>query len=77
MKTPKTYLFIFSICLTFVFGCKKDDTRSCTQCTNEQTPSFELCREANGNASVNGQDTGTDYDVYLQDLEDVGTNCGG
>ncbi|MDC8005121.1 hypothetical protein POV27_13750 [Aureisphaera galaxeae] len=77
MKTPKTYPYIILIALLVFFSCKEDETRTCTQCNNEQTPSFELCREPNGNASVNGEDTGTNYDVYLADLEEVGTTCGG
>ncbi len=60
-----------------LFSCGDDDSRSCSQCSNEQSQTFELCRESNGNASVNGQDTGTDYDIYLSGLEEVGTNCSG
>jgi hypothetical protein len=70
---------IFTLCLLTagLVSCKKDDARTCTSCSSDQTPAFELCRESNGNASVNGQDTGTDYDLYLDDLEAAGTNCGG
>ncbi|MEZ4874511.1 MAG: hypothetical protein R2793_03430 [Flavobacteriaceae bacterium] len=57
-------------------SCKKDETRTCTTCTSPETLEFEVCRESNGNASVNGQDTGTDYDVYLSGLEDAGASCG-
>jgi hypothetical protein len=70
------YLAIWIICFTSLFSCKKDDTKTCTNCSSDQTLTFELCRESNGNASVNGQDTGTDYDLYLADLEATGTNCG-
>ena len=59
------------------YGCKEDDSRTCINCSSAQTPSFELCRESNGNASVNGEDTGTLYEVYLDGLVDAGTSCGG
>jgi hypothetical protein len=70
-------LFIGALCFISLFSCKKDDDKSCTTCQSELTPSFELCRESNGNASVNGQDTGTDYDLYVDDLRADGTSCGG
>lgn len=60
-----------------LISCKKDDDKTCSTCRSELTPSFELCRESNGNASVNGQDTGTDYDLYITDLQLAGTSCGG
>lgn len=64
-------------CFASLIACKKDDEKTCTTCRNDQTPAFELCRESNGNASVNGQDTGTDYDLYIDDLRATGTSCGG
>lgn len=68
---------IFSIFTIALFtSCKDDDSRSCTSCSSDVTASFELCREANGNASVNGEDTGTDYDLYFDNLQAAGTNCG-
>jgi len=76
MIKPITF-FIGLLCLTALFSCKKDDEKTCTSCSSDQTPAFELCRESNGNASVNGQDTGTDYDLYLDDLRATGTTCGG
>ena len=74
----KPIFFALSIvCLVSLFSCKKDDDKTCTTCRSDQTPAFELCRESNGNASVNGQDTGTDYDLYLADLQLAETICGG
>lgn len=68
---------LFSLFLLLVIlSCKKDDERTCTNCNSPETLEFELCRESNGNASVNGQDTGTDYDVYLSSLVDSGASCG-
>lgn len=46
-------------------------------CESSQTPSFEVCRESSGNASVNGENTGTDYDVYIAGLQEAGATCGG
>ncbi len=64
-------------CLLFVFSCKKEDSVTCTTCSSPQTAAFEVCRESNGNASVNGEDTGTSYDVYIAGLEEAGASCGG
>ncbi len=64
-------------CLLFVFSCKEDDSVTCTSCNSPQTSSFEVCRESNGNASVNGEDTGTNYEVYITGLEEAGATCGG
>ena len=70
------HLVIIAMFSTILFSCKKDDERTCTTCNSPETFEFELCRESNGNASVNGEDTGTDYDVYISDLIDAGANCG-
>ena len=56
-------------------SCKKDDVKSCTQCSSSQTPSFELCKESDGNASVNGDNSGVSYSIYLSDLEKDGITC--
>ena len=63
---------VFSLSIS----CKEDDSVSCIQCTSDTTVPFEVCRESNGNASVNGEDTGADYDSYLADLEEAGASCG-
>jgi len=60
-----------------LFSCNEDDFVTCTTCNSSQTTSFEVCRESNGNASVNGEDTGTNYDVYIAGLEEAGATCGG
>lgn len=70
----KTIFYLFVI--TIFYSCKDDDSRTCTICSSEQTATFEVCRESSGNASVNGEDTNTDYDVYLAGLEDAGATCG-
>ena len=62
--------------LTMLMACSDDDERTCRFCSSDQTPEFELCRESNGNASVNGEDTGTNYEAYLDDLVDSGASCG-
>jgi len=76
MTNAKNLFLVLAVGL-FIFACKEDDSRSCISCSSDQTPTFELCRESNGNASVNGEDTGTQYEVYLAGLEEVGTTCGG
>ncbi|PHS67343.1 MAG: hypothetical protein COB12_04150 [Flavobacterium sp.] len=70
-------VFIGIAIVFFVFSCKKEDSVTCTSCNSPQTQSFEVCRESNGNASVNGEDTGTSYDVYIAGLEEAGASCGG
>ncbi|MAY52967.1 MAG: hypothetical protein CMC75_06880 [Flavobacteriaceae bacterium] len=72
----KHLTFLLLCCLT-LFSCGNDDERTCRFCSSDQTPEFELCRESNGNASVNGEDTGTNYEAYLNDLIEAGANCGG
>jgi len=61
--------------LLIVFSCKDDDSRSCTTCNSPQTMSFEVCEESDGNASVNGEDTGTRYDIYIEGLVEAGATC--
>jgi len=58
-------------------SCSNEDKVTCTTCQSEQTPNFELCKESNGNASVNGEDTGVKYDIYLANLQETGVTCGG
>jgi hypothetical protein len=65
------------ISVLILFACKSDDTGGCVTCTAPQTLDFILCEESDGNASVNGENTGTPYDLYLQDLQADGANCGG
>lgn len=73
MKNFSLILFL----ILFLAACKEDESVACTTCSSAQTPNFELCRESNGNASVNGEDTGTQYEVYLDGLLELGTTCGG
>lgn len=65
------------ITLLTLISCKSDDGSSCTVCQSDQTMAFDVCRDSNGNASVNGENTGTDYDVYIADLVSAGASCGG
>ncbi len=60
----------------FIFtSCKDDDTADCRTCSSNITTPFELCKESNGNASVNGQDTGMGYSIYLDGLVSEGVSC--
>ena len=72
----KPYIILLLIGVTFFTACKDDDSRSCTTCSSDVTANFELCREPNGNASVNGEDTGTDYDLYFDNIVSAGADCG-
>ena len=69
-------LFLTILIFGSLFSCKEDDSVTCTTCNSPQTASFEVCRESNGNASVNGEDTGTNYDLYVTGLEEAGATCG-
>lgn len=73
----KPALTILLSASTFVLSCKSDDTRGCVTCSAPNTIDFTLCEEGDGNASVNGENTGTSYDVYIQDLRADGAVCGG
>jgi len=73
----KNIFIAAALILSFtVFSCKKDDGRSCTTCSSPDTTDFQVCEESNGNASVNGQNTGTPYETYISDLESAGASCG-
>ena len=73
----KTSLIIGILFSLAIFSCKKDDAVTCTTCSSPDTLSFELCQESDGNASVNGENTGTPYDTYLSELQVTGVQCGG
>jgi len=72
----KKIFLVLTILLTLL-SCKKEDSVTCTSCNSPQTSAFEVCRESNENASVNGEDTGTQYDIYIDSLEEEGAICGG
>ncbi|MCG2417479.1 hypothetical protein K8089_00490 [Aequorivita sp. F47161] len=71
-----TFLIVAIITGLSVISCKKDEGGSCTTCASPQTADFQVCEKSNGNAAVNGQDTGTAYDVYIQGLVAAGATCG-
>ncbi len=71
----KKIVYTFLV-LMIVVSCEDDDSVSCTTCNSPQTTSFEVCEESNGNASVNGEDTDTRYDIYIEGLEAAGATCG-
>lgn len=69
--------------LVFTTSCNKDDDgggddgcQTCDGYTIEgiDFPEQRVCEDDNGNAVVDGQDTGTDYDQYIEALETF-TNC--
>ncbi len=71
----KQLFAVAGISFLFFLSCKSDDTADCRSCNSDVTTSFELCNESNGNASVNGQDTGVSYSVYLDGLIAEGVSC--
>jgi len=74
MKTTLQILMVMTLFFIF-YSCKKEDDVQCFTCTSAETLDFEICRESNGNASINGVDTQTPYDVYLADLQEEGVIC--
>ncbi|MGJ8665280.1 MAG: hypothetical protein ACSHW7_02855 [Patiriisocius sp.] len=74
----KHLVLITLFCVSLLIcSCGSDDSKTCTTCNSEQTIEFLICEESNGNASVNGEDTGTQYSVYLEGLIAAGADCGG
>jgi len=76
-KFYRQSLCLIISCSVFLISCKEDEGRSCTTCSSSVTAAFELCKESNGNASVNGEDTDTEYDAYLSGLQEEGVQCEG
>ncbi|GHC44182.1 hypothetical protein [Ulvibacter litoralis] len=75
MTTLKAFFLICGVSI-LLFSCKSDDGPSCVSCSSPQTSVFQVCQESDGNASVNGENTGTSYEVYMADLVEVGVSCG-
>lgn len=71
----KKILAIAGVSFLLFISCKDDDTPDCRTCNSQTTISFELCKESNGNASVNGEDTGVSYAIYLEGLINEGVEC--
>ncbi|WP_339703059.1 hypothetical protein [uncultured Marixanthomonas sp.] len=63
--------------IVFILSCEDDTEISCVTCNSPETTAFEVCRDQNGNATVNGENTDTNYNVYVAGLEDSGVTCGG
>lgn len=72
----KSVLIVAVVFALSIFSCKKDDAVTCISCSSPETSNFQVCEENDGNASVNGQNTGTPYGIYIQDLELAGASCG-
>lgn len=69
-------IILTTILIACIISCNDDDSVTCTSCNSPQTSPFEVCKESNGNASVNGEDTGTRYDIYVEGLVEAGATCG-
>tara|TARA_R100000935_G_scaffold58684_2_gene96983 strand:- start:155 stop:388 length:234 start_codon:yes stop_codon:yes gene_type:complete len=76
MAVKKIGFLVFVLVVITLTSCKKDEEISCTTCSSPQTPAFEVCELGNGNAAVNGQNTGTPYNVYIEGLVEAGAQCG-
>ena len=74
MIKKATFILLVSL---LVLSCKDDDSARCQTCSQPQTLDFTLCEEGDGNASVNGENTGVPYGVYLDGLLQEGVTCGG
>ena len=72
----KSFLLVIILLGLSLYSCKKDDVVTCSTCTSPDTLTFELCQESDGNASVNGENTGTPYNDYISDLQETGVQCG-
>lgn len=69
-KKPSQNLFWLGLLLFIFTACSKDKSElECLICTGEANMPFELCEDRNGNATVNGESTQTDYQVYLTNLQ--------
>ena len=75
MKKP-IIIIVYALAFTLLFSCKKDDSVTCTTCNSPDTLNFEICKETDGNASINGENTGVSYDLYIIDLQESGARCG-
>jgi len=75
-KKPSQNLLWLGLFIFVLFSCSKDKSETeCLTCTGEANMPFELCEDSVGNATVNGESTQTDYQVYLTDLQNEGVTC--
>ena len=72
----KRYQAFFFLLLIGYISCEKDAEATCLECTAAQTTPFEVCQNSDGNAEVNGQDTATNFEDYISNLEASGASCG-
>jgi len=69
-KKPSQNLFWLGLLLFIFTACSKDKSElECLTCTGEANMPFELCEDRDGKATVNGESTQTDYQVYLTNLQ--------
>jgi len=76
MNHLKKIILVIALILT-VYSCKKDEGGGCVTCSSDQTTAFEVCETSDGNATVNGENTNTSFQVYIDGLVAAGANCGG
>ncbi|HLS10795.1 MAG TPA: hypothetical protein VK050_01405 [Flavobacteriaceae bacterium] len=75
-KKPNLNFLWLGLFVFVLTACSKDKSEiECLTCTGEANMPFELCEDGDGNATVNGTSTRTDYQIYLSDLQKEGVVC--
>lgn len=76
-KKPIQTIYWIGFLFIVIVSCSSDDRsdRGCLTCTGETNMPFELCEDADGKATVNGASTQTDFQIYLQNLQNDGVSC--
>lgn len=75
-KKPSQNFLWLGLVIFVLTACSKDKAElECFTCTGETNMPFELCEDTDGKATVNGESTQTDFQVYLQNLQDDGVSC--
>jgi len=75
-KKPSQNFLWLGLIVSALIACSKDKSENeCLTCTGEANMPFELCEDGEGNATVNGESTQTDYRVYLANLQKERVVC--
>lgn len=75
-KKPSQNIVWLGLMVFILTACSKDKAElKCLTCTGEANMPFELCEDGSGRATVNGESTQTDFQVYLTNLREEGVIC--
>lgn len=75
-KKPSQNLLWLGLMVFVLAACSKDKSEmECLTCTGEANMPFELCEDGDGKATVNGEPTQADYQIYLANLREEGVIC--